>query len=65
MVKILITGATGFIGSHLVEELIEKGKKIKILVRNKKNLGYLKEIPKKKLEKVEIIQCCESKTKEF
>ncbi|MBU0512905.1 MAG: GDP-mannose 4,6-dehydratase [Chloroflexi bacterium] len=31
--KYLITGATGFIGSHLAKDLIEKGKSIKCLVR--------------------------------
>lgn len=31
--KALVTGATGFIGSHLVEELIEAGFEIKALVR--------------------------------
>ena len=31
--KILITGATGFIGSHLAKDLIEKGARIKCLVR--------------------------------
>ena len=30
----LITGATGFIGSHLVKDLAEKGKNIKCLIRN-------------------------------
>ena len=36
---ILITGATGFIGSALVERLIESGKKIRCLVRNKEIPG--------------------------
>lgn len=31
--KILITGATGFIGSHLAKDLTEKGNKIRCLVR--------------------------------
>ncbi|MCK4514776.1 MAG: SDR family NAD(P)-dependent oxidoreductase, partial [Spirochaetaceae bacterium] len=31
--KILITGATGFIGSHLAKDLVEKGARIKCLVR--------------------------------
>ncbi|MBU2636938.1 MAG: NAD-dependent epimerase/dehydratase family protein, partial [Bacteroidetes bacterium] len=31
--KILVTGATGFIGSHLTEGLIRKGHKVKCLVR--------------------------------
>ena len=32
--KILITGATGFIGSHLAERLVEEKHKIKVLIRN-------------------------------
>lgn len=31
--KILITGATGFIGRHLAKKLVEKGEKIRCLVR--------------------------------
>lgn len=31
--KILVTGGTGFIGSHLVEELINRGENVKCLVR--------------------------------
>lgn len=32
--KILVTGATGFIGSHLTERLAKEGHKIKVLIRN-------------------------------
>jgi len=41
--KILITGAGGFIGSHLVELLIQKGYNIKCFVRynSKNNWGWL------------------------
>ncbi len=31
---ILITGGTGFVGNYLVRHLMEKGKEIKLLVRN-------------------------------
>ena len=38
MTKIFLTGATGFIGGNLVTKLLEKGYKVKILLRNKKLL---------------------------
>lgn len=38
MSEIVITGATGLIGSHLTELLIERGDKITILTRSKKNV---------------------------
>ena len=48
--KILVTGAEGFIGSHLVEELLKKGKKVKALVQYNSfsNKGWLEEIKKNK-----------------
>jgi len=43
MAKILVTGAGGFIGSHLTEYLVEKGHKVKAFVRyNSRNFwGWL------------------------
>lgn len=44
---ILITGATGFIGSHLAESLTEKGSRIRCLVRkssSKSAIEYLKSL---------------------
>ena len=38
MEKIFLTGATGFIGNNLVTKLLNKGFKVKILVRDKKKL---------------------------
>ena len=31
MAKIIVTGGAGFIGSHLVDKLIEKGEEVKII----------------------------------
>jgi len=39
--KALVTGATGFIGSHLVEELIKKGHDVTCLVRKTSNLRWI------------------------
>ncbi len=40
-----VTGGTGFIGSHLIDRLLSKGYHVRALVRNPKNLGYLKDLP--------------------
>lgn len=45
MSKVFITGATGFIGSHLADELIKKNYTIKCLVRKTSNLKWLKDKP--------------------
>lgn len=43
MDKILITGATGFIGSHVVKLLLSKGYNITVLARNKNKIPELLE----------------------
>jgi nucleoside-diphosphate-sugar epimerase len=43
--KVLVTGATGFIGSHLVEALVQRGAQVRCLVRDKKHLGWVKDFP--------------------
>lgn len=50
MKKILVTGADGFIGSHLTEMLLEKGYKVKALSQyNSFNYwGWLEDIPQNK-----------------
>lgn len=40
--KILVTGATGFVGSHVVDRLVERGRTVRCLVRQSSNLRYLK-----------------------
>jgi len=54
-VKVLVTGAGGFIGSHLCEALVENGYKVKAFVRyNSRNFwGWLETSPYK--EDMEII----------
>jgi len=43
--KALVTGATGFIGSHLVETLITKNWDITCLIRSKSRVDFLKKFP--------------------
>jgi len=35
---VLVTGATGFIGSHLAERLVVEGARVRVLVRNPQKL---------------------------
>lgn len=39
--KVLVTGASGFVGSHLVDQLVERGNSVRCLVRHSSKLRYL------------------------
>lgn len=41
-VKVLVTGGTGFIGTHLVDELVKRGEEVRSLVRKTSNVRHLK-----------------------
>lgn len=47
----VVTGANGFVGSHMVDYLLEQGHHVKCIVRKTSNLRWLKG------KKVEIIDC--------
>ena len=55
--NILVTGACGFIGSHLVEELVRKGHKVKAFTyyNSRGSRGWLDNIDKRVIEEVNII----------
>ena len=57
MKKILVTGADGFIGSHLVEKLVKKGYSVKAFVyyNSFNNWGWLEKVNRKILNEVEIV----------
>lgn len=54
--KVLVTGADGFIGSHLTEELLEQGYDVKAFTfyNSFNSWGWLDTLPKNKLNEIEI-----------
>jgi NAD dependent epimerase/dehydratase len=56
--KVLITGAGGFIGSHLVEEMSKLGANVKVLVRynSRNDSGMIDLLPSENLKSIDIIK---------
>ena len=56
MSKVLVTGSDGFIGSHLVEELVKKGYEVKAFVyyNSFNNWGWLDTLSKDIMDHVEV-----------
>jgi dTDP-glucose 4,6-dehydratase len=57
MSKILVTGAGGFIGSHLTEELVRQGAEVRTFVRynSRDEKGLLEDLPKEIQGQMEVI----------
>lgn len=56
MKRVLVTGADGFIGSHLTESLLEKGYEVKAFsfYNSFNSWGWLDSLPKEKLDQIEV-----------
>ena len=55
--KVLVTGAAGFIGSHLVEQLIARGAQVRAFVRynSRSDRGWIDTFPDSTISKLDII----------
>jgi nucleoside-diphosphate-sugar epimerase len=42
---VLVTGGTGFVGSHLVEKLVRRGYRVRLLIRRTSSLRWLEGVP--------------------
>ncbi len=55
--KVLVTGAAGFIGSHLTEQLLLAGASVRAFIRynSKGDVGFLSHLPPEQRDKLEIV----------
>ncbi len=56
--RVLVTGADGFIGSHLVEQLVSRGARVRALVyyNSWNQIGWLNDVSPDVLQSIEIFQ---------
>lgn len=47
--RVLLTGASGFIGSHLARHLVDQGYPVTVLVRDRSHLGFVDNAPQLKI----------------
>ena len=55
MKYVLITGVTGFLGRHVLDYLYSKGYNIKVFIRESSNIDFLKDYPRCKIFKGDIL----------
>lgn len=75
--KVFVTGASGFVGSHLVERLVKQGASVRALVRPTSRIGHLQSLDidwvdgnladtealKRKIEGCDVVYHCAAATK--
>ncbi len=64
--RVLVTGATGFLGRHLTSRLLREGYDVTVLARESSDLSFFKELPVKVFfgnitDRLALLQACENK----
>jgi nucleoside-diphosphate-sugar epimerase len=48
--RVLLTGASGFLGSHIAEQLAAEGHDLRLLLRRTSSLAFLRDVPHERVE---------------